>query len=520
MLTAFIQQHCLTKTGKLNNRTSLKSWWVNKSFLSIYDQILQQTNWLPDTTEMPERLYCIVHNLSSSPLCQVCTTQPAMFSSYARGYLRVCSRTCTNRDPERSRRIAQNHDYVAATQKARHTNQQRYGVSWTTQSSTMKQKSRDTKLQRYGSSTYTNLQQAQQTNQQRYGVLWTTQSPHIKEKMEATKTRRRPELRNPEWLRQQNTTKSITQIAQELGVTYRAVYLRFQHYQIPMTFFRPTYNQQQRELVDFIQSLGVDRIVINDRTQIAPKELDLYLPEYQLAIEYNGLYWHSEDPQRHLEKHELCRAKNIRLIQIWDSEWLTKRPIVESILRSVLHKNQSIYARTCIIRPLSSEEYRHFLEHHHLQGSVASSIRYGLFHKQQLVSVIGCGSSRFNRNYDYELHRFCTHTDYTIVGGFSKLFKHVIQTHSIRSLISYCDRRIFTGMVYAHNGFSHLHTTPPGYFYHKNGVIQSRHTFQKHKLAAILDQFDPNLSEHENCTKHGWLRVWDCGQDVFVYNAK
>lgn len=513
----FIQQHCLTTRGTLNNRVTLKSWWVNKSYMNIYDQIFADTSWLPLDAPFTERLYCIVHHIAQRPDCQVCQHHNALFVSYANGYGRYCSRTCSIQCPERRRKISQHHDYVAVKEKMRQTNLLKYGTEWTTQTASMKDKTKETKQHRYGSATYNNTDQAQQTNLSRYGTRWTAQSPLVKEKIEAAKHKRHPELRDPQWLQTQNHTKTITEIAQELGVTYRAVYLRFLAYNIPMNFFQPKYSGAQKEVVTFIRSLGIDQIRINDRTQIAPQELDIYLPEYQLAIEYNGAYWHAEDPVRHLEKLQRCEAQHIRLIQIWDHEWRTQRDIVESIIRTAVHKNDTLYARSCTCRSLSSQEYRDFLTRHHLQGPVGSSIRYGLMHQDQLVAVIGIGKSRFNAHHPYELLRFCTRSGLTVVGGFSKLLRHCLATHTLPSLISYCDIRVFSGTLYERNGFRFSHRSTPGYFYYKSGMIRSRHEFQKHKLSQILPDVDPLLSEHENCNRNGWLRVYDCGQNVYYY---
>jgi G:T-mismatch repair DNA endonuclease (very short patch repair protein) len=68
----------------------------------------------------------------------------------------------------------------------------------------------------------------------------------------------------------------------------------------------------EREVYEFILSLYNKEIIRNDRTVLNGKELDIYLPDYNLAIEFNGLYWHSEDyvgKNYHLNKTIECEKK-------------------------------------------------------------------------------------------------------------------------------------------------------------------------------------------------------------------
>ena len=161
-----------------------------------------------------------------------------------------------------------------------------------------------------------------------------------------------------------------------------------------------------------------------------------------------------------------------------------------------------------------------FLHNNHIQGYTASSISYGLTHNEELVSVMTFSKSRYTKKYEYELIRFCSKLDTNVVGGASKLFKHFINQHSPNTIVSYSDKSWNTGNVYTILGFKYSHTSAPNYHYFKPGntILQSRLQFQKHKLSSKLDNFNSVLSEWDNMKNNGYNRIWDCGNDVFVWS--
>lgn len=118
-------------------------------------------------------------------------------------------------------------------------------------------------------------------------------------------------------------------------------------------------SKAQDDLVSFICDIKDIQITVNSRSIIHPYELDIYLPEYNIAIEYNGLYWHSEDniqdKNYHLNKLLLCEKKGIRLIQIFEDEWLYRQHIVKSRIKHILGKNKevSLGARECYIKEIN-----------------------------------------------------------------------------------------------------------------------------------------------------------------------
>jgi very-short-patch-repair endonuclease len=275
------------------------------------------------------------------------------------------------------------------------------------------------------------------------------------------------------------------------------------------------------EIMEFINSFGLS-IITNSRQIISPLELDIYLPDNKLAIEFDGLYWHSElagkDNSYHLQKTKLCEQQGIQLLHIFENEWQYKSDIVKSIIQSKIGKCETIYARKCILRELNNTEKSLFLLDNHIQGDDRSSVKLGLFYNDELVSLMTFGKSRYNKRYEYEILRFCNKKFTNVVGGASKLLTYFERNYKPNSLITYADMRYSNGNLYKQLGFEHADTSTPNYFYFRGSdlLLHSRVKFQKHKLHNILDKFDPELTECENMKNNGWNRIWDCGNLVFV----
>jgi hypothetical protein len=285
----------------------------------------------------------------------------------------------------------------------------------------------------------------------------------------------------------------------------------------------------QLEVVEFVkQLLPGEPVVTNNRVILAPLELDIYIPSKNLAIETDGLYWHTEvsggkNKNYHLNKTKLAASKGIRLIHIFENEWKHKPEIVKSVLRSMLAKeNEIIYARKCDIRPVPTTHKTKFLEENHLQGQDHATVKLGLYHKNELVSLMTFVKSRFDKKVEWEMSRFCTKRGVTVIGGSSRLFKCFVEEHKPNSVVSYSDRRYFSGETYLKLGFEFVDNTPPNYHYIIDGysTLQSRINWQKAKLDKKLLTFDPKLSEWENMRANGFDRIWDCGHSKWVWTKK
>lgn len=276
-------------------------------------------------------------------------------------------------------------------------------------------------------------------------------------------------------------------------------------------------SKEQDAITDFIATM-VDRsaIVVNDRRTIKPLEIDICVPSMGIGFEYDGFYYH--DNKDNFNKYEACAAAGVRLIKIFEDEWYHKNEIVLSRIRSVLGSTtEKIYARKCTVREISSKESKEFLERNHIQGSISASIRYGLEYNGRLVSVMTLSKPRYDKVHDYELIRFASELNVTVVGAASKLFSAFKRNFPDASVISYCDLRYGSGEVYKKLGFEYTGNTKRGYFWTKGGNRYNRIGFQKHKLKSILSDFDQSLTESENMFRNGYYKIYDYGSMVFQW---
>ena len=293
------------------------------------------------------------------------------------------------------------------------------------------------------------------------------------------------------------------------------------------------FSLDEREISDYVKSIVGDvNVIENDRSILGGLELDIYVPTKNVAIEYNGLYWHSEHsgnkPKKyHKNKTELCEAKGIRLIQIFEDEWQQKKDIVKSKIKHILQDNLkevAIYARKCIIKPI--DDCKQLMTENHIQGNCPASIKLGAFYNDKLVAAMTFGNRRVAMGKktsavgEYELLRFATTK--RVVGIASKLMSYFIKNYTPNKITTYADRRWSVGKLYENIGFTLVSKTEPNYYYFKVGETRRWHrfNFRKDQLPKRLSKFDINLTEWENMQLNGYDRIWDCGNMKFEWNKK
>ena len=279
-------------------------------------------------------------------------------------------------------------------------------------------------------------------------------------------------------------------------------------------------SQKELDLFNYIKNkLPKLNIQHNIKSIIPPLELDIYIPELKLAIEFNGNYWHSselKDKYYHINKTNLCKEKGIRLIHIFEWEWDNKKDqILKRIDNAIGIYHKRIYARQCIIKEIKDNNIvKEFLNTHHLQGYINSSINLGLYYKEELVAVMTFGKPRFNKKYEYELLRFAT--KYHIIGGASKLFTYFKKHFSFTSIISYQNLNWGYGNLYSILNFKLIDISKPNYIWFNSDIVYTRYQCQKYKLKNILkDKFNIELSENENMKNNGFVKIHDCGNAVW-----
>lgn len=282
------------------------------------------------------------------------------------------------------------------------------------------------------------------------------------------------------------------------------------------------------EIVSFIKSNYNGEVIENDRTILAPMEVDIYIPDLKVAFEYDGLYWHNElnkpDRKYHLNKTKECEKLGIQLIHIFEDEWVHKQDIVKSRIKNILKiTSNRIYARKCLIKDIDSKTANEFLRINHIQGASKAKFRYGLYYNDELVSLMTFGGLRKNlgrnsKDGHYELVRFCNKLDTTVIGGASKLLKHFVNEVKPVEIISYADKRWSNGNLYKKLNFKLSHESQPSYFYVINDKRENRFKYRKDIL--IREGFDGSKTEHQIMLDRGIYRIYDCGCKVYKWKRE
>lgn len=289
-------------------------------------------------------------------------------------------------------------------------------------------------------------------------------------------------------------------------------------------FYRGISNDEVR-LFEYIKSIYKGTIIQNDTTVLNGLELDIFLPELNIAIELNGDRFHSDlykTRQYHLKKTTECAEKGVRLVHIWLCDWLSKNDIIKSQLNVLLgNVSTKIYARNCTIKEVDYKTSQVFLSKNHLQGSTVSKFRYGLFFNDELVQLVTFGklrkaTGRTHIDNSYELLRLCTKLNTIVIGGASRLYNHFIKSENPDYILSFSNRDWSVGNLYNKLGMKFVKYTPIGYFYSNGKRKEHRFKHQKHILVKM--GFDKNKTEYQIMSERGYYRIWNTGNGIYEYH--
>ena len=463
---------------------------------------------------------------------QICTNgNPKKFNSITAGYRFcgpagkcACAKEAVAAKVAASKAAKSRDEKDETNQKRAATNIERYGVANTGQTAQAKErhnafycsadnvqavsaKVASTKKEKYGTSTYNNSSQIRETfKKKRQHGYWVSKFP---EKNIST-------LESREELLLLFNSKNVVEIANELGVHIQTVYKYLNLHNIR----EPFKSADEKEIERFLLNNGITNVVRNTRKLLpSKKEIDFYLPDFNVAIEYNGVYWHHEDVNHitrdyHWRKFKECEELGIQLITIFSNFWHSKKEIVKQSLLNKLNIHQKyIHARKCQVRKLLSKEAKLFLETNHIQGYTPAQIVYGLYYCDDLVAVMSFSKSRSaigSKSNDIELVRYASAG--RVIGGASRLLCAFRNDHPAVDIISYSDNEWSTGHLYQTLGFRLESDVKPSYWYLKPNEhkLYHRYTFNKQKLVAL--GYDPALTEAQITKEMGLLKVWDCGK--------
>ena len=351
-------------------------------------------------------------------------------------------------------------------------------------------------------------QKIKDNNLTKYGVEFHTQR-HIKPEHFAI-------LNDPEALRREMERHSRESLAKLLCVNVSTIDNYCNKHGIYN--YRSSY---EVEIAAWLEDIGIEYIA-NRKHSVAQVSLDFFLPDYNIALEFNGIYWHSTaikpDNLYHRKKHEACKGADIRLLMINEDEWLFRKDAVKSFIINILGKSErGSAARKLRIAPIPNSIANSFYDDNHIQGS-AGSISYSIagFEGDNLVSAMSFTSQR--RTGKIELIRFCSDGKQH-QGAFSRLLKNAIREQGYQEIISFADLRYSQGNVYLKNGFTLEKEISPDYRYVYGDRTYHKSSFTKKRIATKFGIDMTDLTERQATEMLGIPRIYDCGKLKFVWKT-
>ena len=542
-----------TTNNKSGHKTK-ESWFI-KNHLKEYESIINYCgNKLPKDSSFKEKIWFYFNQLTNTPKCQSCNSDVKFSERFDRGYNQFCSLECAN-----------NSGLLLEKQKS--SNLKNHGVEYYTQHKDFvkKQKQtklvkhgdenynninqiRKTKLDRYGDEKWVNVNKAKETNLKKYGVDNPSKSEEIVNKIISkfndkygyNSPSQSPEIKEKIKLSILNKIKSKFQSNEFVNYDFNKSEYELNclkcnsNYHISM----PLYNERNRlgyctctscnpigipktssyenEIIDYIKTIYKGEVK-NGVRNLIKQEVDIFIPEFNFGIEFNGLYWHSDlfkSKDYHLNKTIGLEKIGVELLHIFEDEWVYTPNIVKSILKNKLNlTNKKIYARNCVLKLVKDSESKKFLESNHIQGGQCkNSVRLGLYHNDVLVSLMTFSKGRIalgGKSNEWELVRFCNILNTNVIGSASKLFKHFVKNYNPNKIISYSDIRLFNGGLYKTLGFTNISKSKPNYWY----VMENKryHRFAHRKNVLVSKGYDKTKSESQIMSERGYYRIYDCG---------
>ena len=278
---------------------------------------------------------------------------------------------------------------------------------------------------------------------------------------------------------------------------------------------------KEKELMHFIAENYGGSIVENYRDGI---EIDIYMPDIKLGIEFNGLYWHSEKFRKknyHLAKKVHFEEKEIRIFNVWEDDWILKCEIVKSQIKNLLGKTEKrLYARKCEIKEIKEARLvRDFLDANHIQGYVKSVVKLGMYADGELVAIMlfddSEGRSKMGKG-EWNLARFCNKANMAIAGAASKMLNYFVSRYRPSRIISYADMDWSNGELYEKIGFNMVGVLKPDYKYLVQGKRINKQRYTKKRLAQMSGV--AGGTESQMAKSLGMLKVYNCGKIKYEMN--
>lgn len=471
-LVNWIKESCFTVRGGLNSRTSMEEWWKDKQ--QPLKMIYENTSYLGlenKTSTLPRRLWHLVNQTTEIPTCKECGST-VNFDSFKNGYREYCSIFCVTQSDERNKKIVSHPNHKIGIENSKKTCLEKYGVEYTYQSPEFQKCLTERKMEKYGT-LYVGMEKVFESNLQKYGVKHLFELPEFQEKLKNAK------------IEKYGTSVPPNVVNSE--------------------------SKAEISVKDFLNSLGFK--FVKNHTVLQTLELDGYCEEKNLAFEYCGLYWHSEEykkPAYHRFKYEKCVEQGIRLFTIFEDEWIHKNELVKNYLKSLLGLYEKEISLSCcdVKEILDRNLADDFLNEFCLQEQSNSAKRhFGLYHNNDLIGCVAFGRNYSNPN-DIILNRIILKPTIHLQNGFEYLVKQSLEMMNIQKAVTWSDNRWPNDLLYETNGFKKEFDQKIDYTYaDSTNVVRIPKSEIEKSLKLGKDYFD----------EVGYYRIYDCGKKRWAF---
>lgn len=521
---------------------------IKKNYPDFYKYL---NNNYPSDITFSEKMYWYYNNISNRPVCPYCGND-VDFINVKSGYAIYCSKVCSNRAPEKKQKVKTtcNEKYggnaPVCSKKVRakmeSTMLERFGVKNCQQNKEISNRTKNTHITRYGGQgNGSKLLKDKYINTcfDLYGVDNASKSEVIREKISISKRKNIIETHDYIFDYIEGNGNLLCKckcphvecnkcIEKEFVIDSTVLANRLSHgieICTKLLPFKPLTSKYELILADILREHNIE-FETNCRGIIS-KELDIYIPSKNIAIEFNGMFHHSDERKPnnyHTNKYNECKEKGIQLISVWEDLYITKYNIVKSVLLSKLGVyNSKIYGRKCRIEVVDSKIANTFYNNNHIQGACNASIHYALIYENNIVSMMSFGKRSLGKDCDlqWELIRYCSQLNTCVIGGASKLFNRFIKEYSPDSITSWSSNDISDGSIYKMLKFNYIGSTS-SYWYVSKKTCKRFHRSSFSKANLIKKNVitnDDNRSEREIAVSLNFRRIFDSGQSKWIWNA-
>ena len=279
----------------------------------------------------------------------------------------------------------------------------------------------------------------------------------------------------------------------------------------------------ETEIIKAVSPNYTSDIIHHDRLALGNgKELDIYMPEDRFAIEYNGVYWHSDkwlDNDYHKNKYIVAGVNNINLLMVWSDDYARNKEIViDTIFHKLnLSKKPRVFAKNTEIVFLSFDEAEEFCSRYQVNRFEENfDVCIGLANcvTKEVVAI----STWKKEKLSLTMNNCCTSNH--VVGGLGKMVKRAkryAKDNYIDKLIAYADLSQCYKGSFEKVGFKYESFIEPTFMYQRGDKRFSEkeinYKFFKENNRLI---YDKSLSLEELIAMNNLYKVWDCGKIKYV----